>query len=222
MTTLQQGPDGWYTSTEAAERVRPLSPEPTVDPSASLHDTSLGPWTEVREQVRCSDVDIGAYSYLMERVQVEAATLGRFVSIASDVRIGPSNHPIDRPSGHHFTYRAAMYDLGEDDESVFAWRAADAVTVGHDVWLGHGAIVLPGVNVETGAVVAAGAVVTHDVPAYTIVGGVPASPIGRRFDRETAAAIRETAWWEWDHETLCARLDAFRDLELFLREYTTG
>jgi phosphonate metabolism protein (transferase hexapeptide repeat family) len=155
----------------------------------------------------------------MERVQLDYATVGRFGNVAADARLGPTNHPIDRPTAHHFTYRAAMYGMGEDDESIFEWRADQPVEVGHDVWVGHGAVVLPGVTIGNGAVVGAGAVVTRDVAPYTVVAGVPAEPIRRRFDTEVAQRIEATEWWEWDHETLAERLPAFRDLETFLERY---
>jgi hypothetical protein len=112
-----------------------------------------------------------------------------------------------------------MYDLGEDDPAVFDWRADQPVEVGHDVWLGHGATVLPGVSVGTGAVVGAGAVVTEDVPPYTVVAGVPAEPIRRRFPEDVAARVAATEWWDWDHETLRARLEDLRDLDSFLAKY---
>jgi hypothetical protein len=112
-----------------------------------------------------------------------------------------------------------MYGLGENDDSVFEWRADQPVEVGHDVWVGHGAIVLPGVSIGNGAVVGAGAVVTDDVEPYTVVGGVPAGPVRRRFPEEVAARIEATEWWEWDHDTLRERLKAFRDLETFLDRY---
>jgi len=196
-----------------------LSPEPTLHDPVSISESELGKWTEVRHGARLNQSVLGDYSYLMERVQLDFTTIGKFGNIASDARLGPTNHPIDRPSAHHFTYRSAMYDLGEDDSSVFEWRADQSVAVGHDVWIGHGAMVLPGVEIGNGAVVGAGSVVTADVEPYTVVAGVPAEPIRRRFDPEIAARIEATEWWEWDHETLADRLDAFRDLEEFLDQY---
>ncbi len=208
-----------YYADYGPDRTRTLGPDPTLHDPVSITESELGQWTEVRPHARVSHSTIGDYTYLMERVQTDYTTIGRFGNVASDARLGPTNHPIDRPTAHHFTYRASMYGLGDDDEAIFDWRADQPVDVGHDVWIGHNATVLPGTSVGNGAVVAAGAVVVHDVDPYTIVAGVPAEAVGRRFDEATAARIEATAWWDWDHETLAARLEDFRDLELFLATY---
>jgi hypothetical protein len=208
-----------YFESYGPERHRELGPDPTIHDPVVITDSDLGAWTEVHPGCRIHESTIEEYTYLMGRVQLDYATVGKFGSVAADARLGPTNHPLDRPTAHHFTYRAGQYGLGEDDPSVFEWRADQPVVVGHDVWIGHGAIVLPDVSVGNGAVVGAGAVVTDDVDPYTVVAGVPAEPIGRRFDPETAARVEATAWWTWDHDTLADRLDAFRDLETFLDRY---
>jgi len=208
-----------YYETYGPDRTHDLGPDPTLHDPVSITESELGDWTEVRQQARLNDSAIGDYSYLMERVQLDHTTIGKFGNVAAAARLGPTNHPIDRPTAHHFTYRAAMYDLGADDESVFEWRADQPVEVGHDVWIGHGAMVLPGVTIGNGAVVGAGAVVVDDVAPYTIVAGVPAEPIRRRFPEDVAARIEATEWWHWDHATLADRLDAFRDIERFLERY---
>jgi phosphonate metabolism protein (transferase hexapeptide repeat family) len=208
-----------YFESYGPDRTRTLGREPTIHDPVAITESELGPWTEVRQHARLHESELGAYTYLMERVQLDYTTIGKFGNVAADARIGPTNHPIERPSAHHFSYRSALYDLGETDESVFEWRADQPVDVGHDTWIGHGAIVLPGVSIGNGAVVGAGAVVTEDVPAYTVVAGVPAEPVRRRFSPDTAARIEATEWWHWDHETLSDRLDAFRDLEAFLARY---
>ena len=121
-------------------------------------------------------------------------------------RINPGNHPMQRATQAHFTYRAIAYFEGEaDDTAFFEWRRDHHVNIGHDVWIGHGAIVLPGRNVGTGAVIAAGAIVTRDVPPYTIVAGNPARIIRPRFSgcyRQRLVALR---WWDWSHERCAAR-----------------
>ena len=201
------------------DRTVELGPDPTLHEPVTITESELGAWTEVREGSRINQSTLGDYSYLMERVQLDFADVGKFANVASHARLGPTNHPIERPTAHHFTYRAGMYGLGEDDESVFEWRADQPVELGHDVWIGHNATVLPDVTVGNGAVVAAGAVATRDVEPYEIVAGVPAEPIGRRFPPEIAERLEATAWWEWDHETLDERLAAFRDLDAFLEAY---
>jgi phosphonate metabolism protein (transferase hexapeptide repeat family) len=196
-----------------------LGPEPTIHDPVRISESELGAWTEVHAGSRLHESAIGDYTYLMERVQLDYATVGKFTSVAADARLGPTNHPMDRPTAHHFTYRAGRYDLGEDDPAVFEWRADQPVTVGHDVWIGHGAIVLPDVSVGDGAVVGAGTVVTEDVDPYTVVAGVPAEQIGRRFSEAVAARVAATEWWEWDHDRLRERLDDFRDLDAFLAKH---
>ncbi len=148
--------------------------------------------------------------------------IGKFCSIASHTRINPGNHPMRRASQAHFTYRASTYLPGEtDEEAFFDTRRAARVLIGHDVWIGHGVIVLPGRAIGHGAVLAAGAVVTKDVAPYEIVGGVPAKPMKRRFAPDIAARLQALAWWDWSHEQLRAALPDFRALaiEAFLEKY---
>jgi phosphonate metabolism protein (transferase hexapeptide repeat family) len=190
-----------------------LSIEPTVDPSADLHDARLGAYCEIGARAVLREVSMDAYSYVAGDSQIAYATIGKFCSIAAMTRINPGNHPMERASQSHFTYRASSYFPDEaDEESFFDWRRAHHVAIGHDVWIGHGAVVLPGRAIGTGAVVAAGAIVTKDVPAYTIVVGNPARAIRRRFPEDVAARLEALAWWDWSHEALRAALPDFRAL----------
>ena len=121
------------------------------------------------------------------------------------------------------SYRSSAYFEGEaDDTEFFNWRRSTPVTIGHDVWIGHGAVILAGRSVGTGAVIAAGAVVTKDVAPYTIVAGVGAKVVKRRFPEKLADALQELAWWDWDHERLRQALPDFRALgaEGFVEKYT--
>ena len=199
-----------------------LSVEPTIDPTAKLHDTRLGAYCEVGARTILLEVSMGDYSYVVNDSQITYTTIGKFCSIAAMTRINPGNHPMHRATQAHFTYRASAYFEGEaDDAEFFAWRRAHHVNIGHDVWIGHGAVVLPGRNIGTGAVIAAGAIVTKDVAPYTIVGGNPARVIKRRFPEAIADRLAELGWWDWDHETLRLALPDFRKLavEAFLEKY---
>ena len=114
---------------------------------------------------------------------------------------------------------APFYLLGDRD--FFADRRGDRVIVGNDVWIGHVAILLPGVTVGDGAVIGAGAVVSRDVAPYTIVGGVPARPIRKRFDDAVAESLRRIAWWDWPDALIFERLADFRSeaIEAFCWRY---
>src|SRR5258708_3843640 len=159
-----------------------LSVEPTIDPSAKLHDTRLGAYCEVGARTILHEVTLDDYSYVVNDAQITYTTIGKFCSIAAMTRINPGNHPMHRASQAHFTYRASAYFPGESDEAeFFEWRRRHHVRIDHDVWIGHGAVILPGRSVGTGAVVAAGAIVTKDVPAYTIGAGNPSRPARRPF-----------------------------------------
>lgn len=199
-----------------------LSTEPAVDPTASVRGCQLGAYTEVGARTILLEVTMADYSYVVNDSQITYTTIGKFCSIAAMTRINPGNHPMQRATQAHFTYRSSAYFPGEaDDAEFFAWRRAHHVTIGHDVWIGHGAIILPGRNVGTGAVIAGGAIVTKEVPAYCIVAGNPARIVRRRFDERTAERLAALAWWNWSHEALRVALPDFRKLgvDAFLDKY---
>ena len=199
-----------------------LSEQPLVHQTAEVENSTLGRWTEIAERCRVSETELGDYSYMMQDCAVWCAKIGKFSNIAAAVRINATNHPTWRPTLHHFTYRASDYwDGAEPESGFFAWRRSNAVSIGHDTWLGHGSTILPGVNVGDGSVVGSGAVVTKDVAPYTIVAGVPARPIRERFDRRIAQRYQALAWWDWDHARLRTALDDFRQLtaEAFLEKH---
>lgn len=189
-------------------------PEPHIHPEAHVTDSILGPWTRVGARTSLSEVSMGAYSYIVTDSSAAYTEIGKFCSIARDVRINPGNHPMWRAAQHHFSYRAVSYDMGaEDDAEFFEWRRSHRVVIGHDVWLGHGVTILPGVSIGTGAVVGAGAVVSKDVAPFQIVGGVPARPIRERFPKDVQEGLLALAWWDWPHEKLAAALEDFRRLD---------
>jgi phosphonate metabolism protein (transferase hexapeptide repeat family) len=201
---------------------RPKIAETFIHESARLREARIGRRCEVLRETRVQYSSLGDYSYLGEHCDVADAVIGKFTAIANMVRIGAPNHPMDRPSQHRFTYCPEYYEAtATRDHDFFADRRGDKVTVGNDCWIGHGAIILPGVTVGDGAVIAAGAVVSRSVPPYTIVGGVPARAIRQRFSATVAERLSRIAWWDWPDEMLFARLADFRSesIEAFCERY---
>jgi len=201
---------------------RTLGAKPCVHPTARIQDTTLGAWCEVQERTKLNETVMGDYSYICGDGEVIYTEIGKFCSIASHVRINPGNHPLDRAALHHFTYRSEMFDLGEDDPGFFEWRRQSKVTIGNDVWIGHGVTVMPGVSIGDGAAVGSGAVVTHDVEPFTVVVGVAAKPVRKRFDDQIIAGLQKIRWWDWPHELLRERMGDFRTLgaQTFVKKYT--
>jgi phosphonate metabolism protein (transferase hexapeptide repeat family) len=194
---------------------RPKIAETVIAATVKQRETSIGRCCEVLDRTRIEYSTLGDFSYLGADCQVADATIGKFCAIAANVRIGPPNHPMDRPSLHRFTYCPEYYDATKTrDAAFFAARRADRVTIGNDVWIGHGVTVLAAVTVGDGAVLAAGAVVAKDVAPYAIVGGVPAKVIRARFPAEIAARLRRIAWWDWPFEVIMARLAEFQSEEV--------
>lgn len=199
-----------------------LGPAPLVASSAAIEDSTLGIWVEIGERTRISHSSVGDYSYMMEDGQVLYASVAKFCSIASNVRINATNHPTQRAAQHHFTYRSDDYFEGaEADAAFFAARRANGVTVGNDVWIGHGATILAGNTVGDGAVIAAGAVVTRPVAPYAIVAGVPARKVKDRLPAHLAERLMQLAWWDWPHDAIHRALADFRALpvDAFLEKY---
>jgi phosphonate metabolism protein (transferase hexapeptide repeat family) len=188
--------------------------EPRVDPTATVRDSTLGAWTAIGARTSIAESTLGDYSYVVSDCQVIYAEIGKFCSIAAASRINPGNHPLERAALHHFTYRSASYELGADDNDFFQWRRDHRVTLGNDVWIGHGAVVLPGITIGSGAVLGAGAVASKDIPPFAIAVGVPAKTLRFRFPEATVERLLRLAWWDWPRERLATTLPAFRALSV--------
>ena len=199
-----------------------LRAEPVVHPTARIRDSTMGRFVEIGEGVHMLNTTMGDYSYAVRFADIANATIGKFANIASFARIGATDHPMGNASQHHFLYRSSWYfDDAEDDAVFFAHRAGRRIEIGHDVWIGHGAMVMPEVTVGHGAVIAAAAVCTRDVAPYTVVAGVPAKPVKRRLPESVAERMVALGWWHWSHERLRDALDDFRGLpaEAFLEKH---
>jgi acetyltransferase-like isoleucine patch superfamily enzyme len=158
---------------------------------------------------------ISAFTYTVGRTKMQGVqSVGRFCSIADDVTIGHYDHPTDFLTHNNIAYgyvdpwNKDFHNISRTDpECVERRRAAElrkkrAIVVGNDVWIGHRAIILPGVTLGDGAIVAAGAIVTRSVPPYAIVGGSPARVIRMRFSEEEVDRLLSLQWWNYGADIL--------------------
>ena len=168
---------------------------------ASIKNTVIGP-----------KVKLGAYSYAVSGY-IMAANIGRYCSFGEDIQIGRQNHPIDwlSTSPHFYLPAEQVQDMpptikAQSSSGYYPHGKAPTVmkvtNIGHDVWIGHGAYIKPGITVGTGAIVAAMSVVTKDLPPYAIVGGNPAKLIRYRFSKNIIEKLLVSEWWEYTPKSL--------------------
>ncbi len=137
--------------------------------------------------------------------------IGKFCSVACGAKFlfTSGNHSLRSLST--YTFPIFYEQWGLDPKNIRdAWDNKGDIVIGNDVWIGYEAVILSGVTVGDGAVIGTRAVVTKDVPPYTIVGSVPARPIRRRFDPQTIARLEELRWWDWEEERIARNLSAIQ------------
>lgn len=148
-------------------------------------------------------------------VNGDRLVMGKFCSVACGARFLFT-------SGHHAMRSLSTYpfpiffeEWGLDVRRITdAWDNRGDIVIGNDVWIGYEAVILSGVTIGDGAIIGARAVVTKDVPPYTIVGGVPAKPIRRRFDEGTIEALLRLRWWDWPEDRIRRKIPAIQSGDL--------
>lgn len=168
-------------------------------------------------------LSIGAHSYGIPDFETfdhdeTRVMIGSFTSIAGGVRfILGGNHPVDRVTTFPLRIKLGLPGAGEDG---YPYSSGD-IEVGSDVWIATGVTVLSGVHIGHGAVVAAGSLVSRDVPPFSIVAGSPAKPIRQRFTDNVIATLLEIAWWDWPLEKVveATPLLSANDVTAFLERY---
>lgn len=137
--------------------------------------------------------------------------IGKFCSIACGAKfmLTSANHKMSSLSTYPFPIFYEEWGLDAKDIRN-AWDNKGDIVIGNDVWIGYEAVIMAGVTIGDGAIIGTRAVVTKDVPPYTIVGGVPAKPIRKRFDDETIERLIKLRWWDWEHEKIAQSIAAIQ------------
>ena len=148
------------------------------------------------------------YHYPINR---DRLTIGKFCSIACGAKFifTSANHKLGSLSTYPFPLFFEEWDLDKSNVTDARDNKGDIV-IGNDVWIGYEAVIMQGVTIGDGAIIGTRAVVTKDVPPYSIVGGVPAKPIRKRFSDEVIAQLLEIKWWEWRDERIRENISAIQ------------
>lgn len=149
------------------------------------------------------------YQYPINQDQL---VIGKFCSIACGVRFlfNSANHTLSSLSTYPFPLFFEEWGLDRDSVTD-SWDNKGDIVVGNDVWIGYEAVILAGVTIGDGAIIGTRALVTKDVAPYTIVGGVPAKPIRKRFSEQTIDALLAMKWWDWPKELIAENIDAIQN-----------
>ncbi len=137
--------------------------------------------------------------------------IGKFCSIACGACfiLNSANHTLKSLSTYPFPLFFEEWELDRKNVAR-SWDNKGDIVIGNDVWIGYEAIILSGVTIGDGAIIASRAVVTEDVPPYTIVGGVPAKAIRKRFSEQTISHLLKIKWWDWTKERITQNIDAIQ------------
>lgn len=167
---------------------------------------------------------VGFGSYIGKRCTMENVKIGKYCSIANDVKLVVGNHPTrdfvsthpaffstNKQAGFTFVERTRFEEFSYADEKHF-------LIIGNDVWIGADAILLSGITIGDGAIIAAGAVVTKDVLPYTIVTGVPARMLRKRFEDEQIEKLLKIKWWDKEQLWIQKYVSSFSKIDCFIEE----
>jgi acetyltransferase-like isoleucine patch superfamily enzyme len=184
---------------------------------SSIKESIIGEYVFINERVAIKNSSIDDHSYINSNSSVFYAQIGKFSSIASNVTIGLSMHPSRLISTHPAFYSNSKMFRTFSDKNYF--KEIENITIGNDVWIGEGALIMGGVKIGDGAIIAARSVVTKDIEPFEIVGGVPAKTISFRFEPEIIAKIQKSEWWNNNEEWFLKNYKIFHSVKCFLEYF---
>lgn len=184
------------------------NPNCKIYPQAQIINSYLSNYNVIFNNVLLIDTKLGEHSYVQRNSSIINSSVGRFCSIASNVTIGPGIHKTDFVSTHPSFYLKNT-PLVKIYSKKNLYPSSKRSIIGNDVWIGGNSIIIDGVEIGDGAIIAAGSVVTKNVAPYSIVGGVPAKLIKLRFDKKTISQLIELKWWDNEENWFTENYDKF-------------
>ena len=205
-----------YRHDAALEKLR-LRNSDCVIRSPSIRETELGRHAVILEGASLNKVQLGSFSYVGCNSTLSNVAVGNYCSIGPSTKIGLARHP-----SRVFVSTYPAFYSNQNPGCPVSFRkdtvfddSVPKTTIGHDVWIGEKVLIPGGIQIGTGAIVAAGAVVVKDVPPYAVVGGNPASLIRHRFSDEQIEVLLASEWWNWSIDKIRTNAEWFVDIEKF-------
>lgn len=181
-------------------------------------DSTFEMFNSLKNNVSLNSVKLGRFTYISTNTKIQYTTIGKFCSIGPDCKIGLGKHP----SNTFVSTHPVFFSLSTQTQMTFVSKnyfdEFEPIFIGNDVWVGANSIILDGVIIEDGVIIAAGSVVTEDIPAYAIVGGVPAKIIKYRFNKKEIDRLLEIKWWNMNVDFLKSNFKKFHNINEFLND----
>lgn len=175
----------------------------------ALRNCVVDKTSKVYERSELQNVSIGKHSYIGKSSVISDAKIGNFCSIAGYGQIGGGMHPTNMVSTSP-SFLSGKSSTGHNFARL-SFHSSTTVEIGHDVWIGAGCYIKAGIKIGIGSIIGAHSVVVHDIEPYTIVAGVPAKVIRKRFDDQTIEKLLNLKWWNWPDEKVAQYAQYFDD-----------
>ena len=181
-----------------------------------IKNLKVGKFNTIYEYVSLKNVELNDYTYVSKHTEIMNAKIGKFCSIGEQCKIGLGMHPSNFISTHPIFYstlqQAQITFVKENNSDEYKM-----INIENDVWIGTRVMIMDGVSIKNGAIIAAGSIVTKDIPAYAIVAGIPATIIRYRFTKEECQKLENFKWWDKDIEWLKNNQDEICNPEIFFK-----
>lgn len=190
-----------------------------IDKTAMV--SSINDWgnnIKIYEKCKIMNCIIDSFTYVAPGTSIANCKIGKFCSIGPDVKIAPGKHPVDFVSTSPMFFSTGK-QVGITFSDKNFYQENDSVEIGNDVWIGANCVILDGVKIGDGAIIAAGAILNNDVENYSIVGGVPAKFIKYRFEKNIREKLDNLKWWNNEEKWIKENYNDFNNIEDFAKKY---